>query len=63
MGAVPRAVSRSSRTAGETSVACSEISGGAVPISYGSYRCDQRRQVGRKLGETVKAERLEWQGT
>lgn len=46
-----------SRTVGETPVACSELDEGAVPISYGSYRCDQRRQVDRKAGETVKAER------
>ena len=48
-----------SRTAGETSVACSEISGETVHISYGSQGCDQRKQVGRKVEETMKTERLE----
>ena len=48
-----------SRTAGETSVACSEISGEMVHISYGSQGCDQRKQVARKAEETMKTERLE----
>lgn len=59
MGAVLQAVSCDSRTEGETSVACSEISGETVHISYGSQGCEQRRQVGRKAGETMKTERLE----